>query len=143
MEWFNTVKDWAAENSAVFMWFGGVSLALLLLSPLVVSWLVVRLPTDYFSNDRCKLLATDRQTTLHFALLTVKNVAGALLVIAGLIMLVVPGQGLLTIVIGVLLLDFPGKSRLERWLVTRPHVWRSINWLRRYMGKPELQRPAD
>ena len=44
-------------------------------------------------------------------------------------MLVAPGQGLLTMVVGLLLVDFPGKYRLERWLVTRQQVWRSINWL--------------
>ena len=125
------------------MWLGAISLALLLLSPVVVAGLVVRLPTDYFTNKRRKLLATDRRAVFHLALVGLKNVVGALLVIAGLIMLVVPGQGLLTIVFGVLLLDFPGKNRLERWLVTRPRIWRSINWLRRYMGKPELQRPAE
>jgi hypothetical protein len=63
------------------------------------------------------------------------------LVVAGLVMLVVPGQGLLTIVVGLMLLDFPGKYRLERWLATRPKVWQSINWLRRRAGYEELQRP--
>lgn len=56
-------------------------------------------------------------------------------------MLVTPGQGVLMIIAGLVLLEFPGKFRLERWLVTRRHVWRSINWLRRRAGRPELQKP--
>jgi len=49
---------------------------------------------------------------------------------AGIVMLVLPGQGILTIVIGLMLSNFPGKYRLERWLVMRPRVLRTINWLR-------------
>ena len=61
----------------------------------------------------------------------------------GIAMLVLPGQGLLTIVVGIVLLNFPGKYRLERWLATRSPVWRSLNWLRRRAGRPELQRPEE
>jgi len=72
-----------------------------------------------------------------------KNLLGVLLVIAGLAMLVMPGQGLLTIVAGVLLIDFPGKYCLERWLVTRKTVWRSINWLRKRAGRKPLLSPTN
>ena len=58
-------------------------------------------------------------------------------------MLVTPGQGVLTIVVGMLLFDFPGKFRLERWLVTRPTVWRSINWLRERAGREPSQTPMN
>jgi hypothetical protein len=143
MEWITALKDWASENSSVLWWLGATSLVLLLLTPIAVTWLVVRLPTDYFVNERHRRLAAGDHAAFRSALLILKNLLGLLLVVAGLIMLVVPGQGLLTIVVGILLLDFPGKSRLERWLVTRRHIWRSINWLRRRMKKPELQRPAD
>ena len=74
-------------------------------------------------------------------LLITKNLLGIVLLIAGLAMLLVPGQGLLTIVVGMLLIDFPGKFRVERWLVTRRQVWRSINWLRKRAGRPVLNSP--
>jgi hypothetical protein len=73
--------------------------------------------------------------------LIAKNLLGLVLIIAGIAMLVLPGQGLLTIVVGVVLMNFPGKYRLERWLATRRPVWRSLNWLRRRASRPELQRP--
>ena len=60
-----------------------------------------------------------------------KNLIGYVFVVAGIIMLMLPGQGILTIVIGITLLDFPGKYRLERWVVSRRPVLRSINWVRR------------
>ena len=69
--------------------------------------------------------------------------AAVVLVLAGLIMLVVPGQGLLTLAVGLVLVDFPGKYRLERWLVTRPPVWRAINWLRKRAGREPLERPGE
>jgi hypothetical protein len=63
-------------------------------------------------------------------------------VVAGLVMLVVPGQGLLTLAVGLMLMDFPGKFRLERWLATRGPVWRSLNWLRKRARRPPLERPG-
>jgi hypothetical protein len=144
MDWITTVKDWGSDNSTMLWWLGGVSLGLLVLSPLVVGWLVIRLPTDYFATEHRRLLETwDRYPVFRGVLLVTKNLLGIVLLIAGLAMLLVPGQGLLTIVMGVLLVDFPGKFRVQRWLVTRRQVWRSINWLRRRAGKPELKRPAE
>ena len=50
--------------------------------------------------------------------------------LAGIAMLVLPGQGLLTLLVGFLLIDFPGKYRFEKWLVARRWVLQPINWLR-------------
>ena len=71
-------------------------------------------------------------------LLTGKNALGIVLVVAGIAMLVLPGQGILTILAGILLLNFPGRHRFEHWIVSRPPVFRSINWLRRRNGQPPL-----
>ncbi len=57
-------------------------------------------------------------------------------------MLVTPGQGLLTLLIGLLLLNFPGKYRLERWLVRRPGVLRTLNWVRRRRGQEHFESPS-
>jgi hypothetical protein len=73
--------------------------------------------------------------------LVAKTVLGLVLVIVGVVMLVAPGQGLLTIAVGLMLAEFPGKFRAERWLVTRPKTWRSLNWIRKRAKKPELKRP--
>ena len=57
----------------------------------------------------------------------------------GVLMLVLPGQGVLTILIGLTLLDFPGKRRFVRRLLMRPRVFRVINRLRRRFGRPPLK----
>lgn len=49
---------------------------------------------------------------------------------AGLVMLILSGQGLLTIVIGIFVADFPGKRSLERKLVANKKVVHAINWIR-------------
>ena len=72
-------------------------------------------------------------------LLIGKNLLGGLLVLSGIAMLVLPGQGLLTIAMGLLLMDFPGKHRLERRIVRTRPVLRSINWLRRKAHKNPLK----
>lgn len=59
-----------------------------------------------------------------------KILLGLCLVIAGLLMLVLPGQGIITIVIGLSLLPFPGKDKLAHRLLAKKSVRRTLNWLR-------------
>jgi hypothetical protein len=98
---------------------------------LFVPWVVVRLPADYFQyRKRHPVPWGTYHPVLRALFLVGKNLLGLLLVLTGLAMLVLPGQGLLTMLIGIMLLDFPGKFRCERWLVRRKPVLRAVNWLR-------------
>ena len=54
-----------------------------------------------------------------------------MLLLAGILMLFLPGQGLLTLFLGILLIDFPGKYKTERWLISQPAIANSLNWLRK------------
>ncbi len=67
-----------------------------------------------------------------------KNLLGYIFVVAGTLMLVLPGQGLLTILVGIMFLNFRGKYELERWIVSRQPVLGSINWIRRRAGRAPL-----
>jgi hypothetical protein len=106
----------------------------------IVSFIMVRIPADYFQKDRPRDLWSDRHPAVRFLGLFAKNVLGVLLVALGILMSIpgVPGQGILTILLGVMLLDFPGKSNLEHKLVSRPPVLKAINKLRHRFGKPSL-----
>ncbi|MCX7000139.1 MAG: hypothetical protein NT106_07575 [Candidatus Sumerlaeota bacterium] len=106
---------------------------------IIVPLLVVRIPSDYFAHRRrhSKQWA-GQHSALRWVLLIGKNLFGYVLIVAGIIMLVLPGQGMLTILIGIMLLNFPGKYRLERWFVSRRPILRSINWLRRRAGQTPL-----
>jgi hypothetical protein len=58
-------------------------------------------------------------------------------------MLFLPGQGVITMLIGVMLLNFPGKFALERAIVRRRPVHRTINWMRAKANRRPLQIPSD
>jgi hypothetical protein len=115
MDSIKPLLDWAQSNDTLLWWLFAVSVAGFLLTPVAVGWTLVRLPRDYFTKeDRRPLESWAEQPALRYALLTSKNLLGVVLLAAGLLMLLVPGQGLLTIVVGLILTDFPGKFRLQR-----------------------------
>jgi hypothetical protein len=141
MEWIDSLREWAGANEAFLWWLFAASVAVFLLTPIGVAWAVIRLPSDYFTRRRRPLGSWKTYPALRIAALAAKNMIGTGLLTAGLIMLVVPGQGLLTMAMALALLDFPGKYRLEKWIATRPNVWRSLNWLRKRLGKKPFVKP--
>jgi hypothetical protein len=106
----------------------------------IVSFIMVRIPPDYFHRDRPRELWADRPPAVRWLGMFAKNLLGVALVVLGILMSVpgVPGQGILTILLGIMLLDFPGKRALEYKLVSRPQVLNTINKLRHRFGKPSL-----
>lgn len=113
-----------------------VSLVMFFGSLVAVPWLVGRLPADYFLRHWQRV---DNQRSRHpvgrLLIPLLRNVLGGLLLLAGVAMLVLPGQGLLTMVIGLCLMDFPGKRKVLDWLVAHPAVQQGLNWIRRKRGK--------
>ena len=64
--------------------------------------------------------------------------ASVTLLVAGILMLVLPGQGILTILAALALLDFPGKRKMEMRILHRPAILKSVNWLRKRAGREPL-----
>ncbi|MDR4497111.1 MAG: PGPGW domain-containing protein [Candidatus Scalindua sp.] len=127
-----TMIEFIHTHEIVIWWLAVSSIITFVATLIVVPLLVVRIPQDYFSHrDRQRSNYSERHPLLRGVLVIGRNIFGYLFIMVGIVMLVLPGQGILTIVIGLMLLNFPGKYRLERWLVTRPRVLRTINWLRR------------
>ncbi len=119
-------------NGIVIFWLAIISVITFVGTLLLVPVLVARIPSDYFSHKkRHKAPWSNKHPGIRGLMIIGKNLIGYVFVVAGIIMLMLPGQGILTIVIGITLLDFPGKYRLERWVVSRRPVLRSINWVRR------------
>jgi uncharacterized membrane protein SpoIIM required for sporulation len=131
--------EWIKGHETLLLFMTGVSIVTFIATLIAVPWLVVRIPSNYFSQRRrIKKLWADEHPVVRAILLTIKNLAGYFLIAAGIIMLAIPGQGMLTILIGIIFIDLPGKFRFERWIVTRPAMLRSINWLRRRARKGPL-----
>ncbi len=114
----------------------GVIMALL--SAVAIPWLVVRMPHDYFVDDRRPPV---QRGLLAWVIWCLRNLLAVVLIVAGVAMLVLPGQGILTIMIGIACSTFPGKFRLQRRLVTRPGVLRALNWIRQKYQRPPLLAP--
>jgi hypothetical protein len=141
--WAQPVADWLLQP-VVLAVLGGTSVALFVLSLVGLPVVVSRLPTDFFSRpERRRRTSFERDRPGWFVVRRgLKNALGCVLLLLGVLMLVVPGQGLLTVFVALLLIDFPGKRRLQRWIVSRPAVHRPLNALRRRAGRPPLEVPA-
>lgn len=105
-------------------------------------YVLLRLPVDFFTNALSpNPKRRFNHPALHYTWLVVRNVLGIALVVAGIVMLVGPGQGLITLIVGLMLVDFPGKRRLSLKLIRRWRLIEATNkWRLRY-GKPLFQIP--
>jgi len=111
-------------------------------SLIIIPWLIIQMPEDYFvSKQRHSSKLRRLHPVLYLLIRVGKNLLGLFLFFAGLIMFLLPGQGILTMLIGITLTDFPGKFRVERWFIEKPAVLKSINWVRRKANKPLLINP--
>jgi hypothetical protein len=106
----------------------------------LVAVVFVRLPADYFCDSSTREFLPNRHPFLRRAVLFLKNVLGAVLLMVGVILSVpgIPGPGILTVLIALMLLDFRNKRRVERWVISCPLIMRGINSLRRRYGKAPL-----
>ena len=109
-------------------------------SMIAIPVLIARMPSDYFTASYQPL--THRHP-LGWVLWCLRNLIALVLLVAGIIMLVLPGQGLLTILIAIMTSTFPGKYRLERAIMRRPGVYRAANWIRRKYQRPPLEHPDN
>lgn len=110
-----------------------VSGVVLVASAVALPVFLVRIPPDHFQKHE-----KPARSGLDWCWKIGKNVFGAVFVLAGLVMLPLPGPGSLVILVGLSLLDIPGRTRLVRAIVSRPKITRFINWLRGKFGRPPL-----
>jgi hypothetical protein len=104
----------------------------------LVSLVLIRLPANYFQTDRPLTLWVDRHPVVRWTGIVAKNLAGGLVLVFGAVLSTpgIPGPGLLMILLGIMLLDFPGKRQMERWLISWPRVFDTINRLRKRYRRP-------
>lgn len=58
-------------------------------------------------------------------------------------MLFLPGQGILAMLMGLMLLDFPRKRHAELWLIRKPRIHATVNWIRAKTNHPPLEIPQE
>ncbi|HJM63457.1 MAG: hypothetical protein CMN05_08885 [Roseibacillus sp.] len=134
--------EWFRDHEALLWFLGVFSAVSVVMAIFLTPWAISLLSADYFmpGRDRTRTFGS-RHPMIRWTGLILKNVGGAALVISGIALLALPGQGLLTILVGLALMNFPGKRALELWLIRLPMVLRAVNWIRRKGGREPLQVP--
>ena len=131
IEIFNVYKN-------LILWFGSISLFVFLFSLLSIKWLVSLISEDYFINKKNSKIKTSN-IFIWYIVLIFKNLIGYSLILGGIMMRVLPGQGLFTIIIGLMMSNYPGKYSIEKKFIAIPTILKSINWLRRKSNKPPIR----
>ena len=115
---------------------GLISFFFFIASLLIVPWIISRLQVDYFLQLHKHNHKKEDAHPLAFILLRLlRYLLGAILLSAGILMLFLPGQGLLTIFFGLSLLDFPGKQKAIDWLLKKKFLQTALNWIREKENK--------
>ena len=135
--------DIASSWNIPIVWIVVLS-AVAFLASIVLVWIVIiHMPVDYLTPERKpEETRFSGRPLIRVCIVVVKNLVGLLFVMAGIIMLFTPGQGVMFIFIGVTLLDFPGKRSLIRRMVSRRRVLTAINRIRTKSHKPPLEVPS-
>jgi Putative transmembrane protein (PGPGW) len=127
----------------VATWLALLSLFTLFLSLILLPYVVRKIPSDYFlklSKEQPRLKGYDLKSVL---ILLFRNILGMLLLVSGIAMLFLPGQGLITIFVSLLLMNFPGKRRFVTYLTSKKSVQKSINWIRKKAKKNPIKWPQE
>jgi len=127
---------WIERHEAPLVWLAAVSVLVSVVGLALLPWLIARLPADAFAEEGNARLPSLRRHPVAAALLIgIKNAAGGLFVIAGILMLVLPGQGVLSILLGLALMHFPGKRRLMRRIAWIGPIRKALGRIRARAGK--------
>lgn len=136
------MSAWIGNNHAMMWWMGAIGLLTMLVSAIAIPFVVARIPADYLVNDQVGRVRSESANPLRrIGLMILKNIFGWMLILAGIVMLIAPGQGLLTIFVGLTLINFPGKRRFLRALLRRPSIYRVANWIRAKCHVAPMQLP--
>ena len=131
------------NHEELILWLAIASVIGLIASFVLIPWMLVHIPSDYFSYEkRQKYQWGNCPPIIRLVLLLIKNILGILFVISGIIMLLIPGQGIITIIIGIILMDFPYKYNIEQWIISRPAILKAINQLRAKAKQSSIVRPS-
>lgn len=131
--------EWIRLKPTLAGWSFGLSLFLFVGSLIAMPLIIARMRSDYFVRRKpTEASWTGRHPAMRIGFLIFKNLLGVILFLAGIAMLVLPGQGIITMVVGISLLNFPGKRRLELRIFRQRRIRRAVNWIREKANRPPL-----
>ena len=133
----SVIKLIAAWALKYWLWIAILSALTAICTVIGFTAFIISLPPDYFRHKAH--INRIKNPILRGSLRVLKNVIGAIALIAGVVMLLTPGQGTAAILMGVILCDFPGKQKLERKLIARPLVLNTLNRIRSRFNRPPIE----
>ena len=131
------IIDLVDEYKSVIFWLSLLSFFIFIFSLVSIKWLVALIPIDYFVYKKNSKFKTKYPFTWLISMI-IKNIIGYLLIVGGIFMLVLPGQGLFTIFIGLMMSNYPGKYYIEKKIIAIPSILKTINWLRKQSNKEPI-----
>jgi hypothetical protein len=128
--WMQAVFPWLTGGSVVF--------AVLALAATFIALprILAGLPRDYFLPEAQRAPHAPDESLPVWA---IRNGVGWTLIVLGVLMLVLPGQGLLSILAGLVLADVPLKRPMMRLLLSQGPVRSAVDALRARHGAPPLE----
>jgi hypothetical protein len=111
---------------------GIISFSLFLGALLFLPLIVAALPVNIFMGKRVE---RKKLPLVRVIILIFRNILGGILFIVGVIMLFIPGQGLLTMLAGLVLMAFPGKTRIMHRLLAIKSLQKGLNSLRQKLKR--------
>ena len=130
--------EFLSDYKIYLVWLGTLSLIIFIFSLLTLKWLVTLIPSDYFIKKNSSEFRSNYPIFWLISII-IKNIIGYTLIVGGILMLVLPGQGLFTIFVGLMLSNYPGKFYIERKFIAIPSVLSAINWLRKKSNAPSIK----
>jgi len=124
------------------LWVAIGSVAMFVISLASMPFIVAQIPIDYFTHQgRHRMSQSNHHPIIRLLLAGLKNILGAILLMAGFIMLFTPGQGLLSILFGLMIMNYPGKYQLECWIIRKPVIFNAVTAMRTKQDKEPLLPP--
>ena len=134
------MQKYLSENLVdLFFILGLSSFVILVISAFSIGFFIKKIPYDYFLNDKRGISDYKNKNPFFWIIaILLKNIVGYCLIIGCILMLVLPGQGMLTILVGLMLSDYPGKFKLEKRIIKTKLILKTINWYRTKSNIPPI-----
>jgi len=131
--------EWFVDNQSLLIWLSFFSAIFFIISLIALPWLVGLIPEDYFFNTPINRQNDNEDNFFYKLVMKIgKNILGLVLLAGGVLMLFLPGQGLLTLFMGMVLIDYPKKKLIERRLIKIGFILKGLNWVRIRGGHSSL-----
>jgi len=132
------INQYMIEYQDHLIMLGWISALMFVISLLLTPYLLGKIPIEYFVHTNQHKLEIKHPG--HLIVVIIRTLIGFVLLLAGIVMLVTPGQGVISILLGLFLMEFPGKRRLELELIHHDPTFKTLNWLRAKANKPPFMR---